>query len=110
MTCLVMENISSTNLSIVAMKRTAELRDNCDKYPVAYETISRKTYIDNVLIDAPNYEQLRKDIEEIEKVSAMGGSFNKDWTISGQDISEQFISVQLPNQIGVNEKRALGVS
>ena len=40
----------------------------------------------------------------------MGGFYYKDWTISGQDIPEQFISVQLPNQIGVNEERALGVS
>ena len=53
----------------------------------------------NVLIDAPNCDQLKKDIEEIKKVIAMGGFFYKDWTISGQDIPEQFISVQLPNQI-----------
>ena len=102
MTRLVMGNIGSTNLSIVAMKKTADLGDNRTKYPIAFDTISRKTYVDNVLIDPPNHVKLKKDIEEIELVSAMGGFYYKEWTISSQDVPEQFISVQLPNQIGVD--------
>ena len=73
MTRLVMGNIGSTNLSIVVMKKTADLGDNRIKYPVAYETIFKKTYVDNVLIDAPDYNKLKKDIKEIKLVSAMGG-------------------------------------
>ena len=46
-----MGNIGSTNLSIVAMKKTADLGDNHIKYPVAYKTISKMTQVDNVLID-----------------------------------------------------------
>ena len=110
MTRLVMGNIGSTNLSIVVMKKTADLGDNRIKYSLAYETISKKTYVDNILIDAPDYNKLRRYIEEIKLVSAMGGFFYKEWTISGQDIPEQFISIQLPNQIGVDEERALIVS
>ena len=98
-----MGNIGSTNLSIVAIKKTADLGDNCKKYPVAYETIFKKIYVDNILIEAPDYSKLKKDIEEIKLVSAMGGFFYKEWTISGQDIPEQFISIQLLNQIGVSE-------
>ena len=52
---------------------------------------------------------LKADIEEIEKVSAMGGFYYKDWIISGRDIPEQFISVQLPGAISVDEERALGM-
>ena len=65
MTRLVMGNIGSTNLSIVAMKKTADLGDNRTKYPVAFDTISRKTYVDNFRIDAPNHVKLKKDIEDI---------------------------------------------
>ena len=66
MTCLVMGNIGSKNQSIVTIQKAAELGDNRVKYPVAYETISKKTYVDNVLIDTPDHNQLKKYIEEIE--------------------------------------------
>lgn len=104
MTHLVMGNIASTNLSILAMRKTAELGNNPTKYPVTYDTITRRTYVDNVLIDTSNHHKLGKDIAEIELVSEKGVE------ISRQDVPEQFISVQLPNQKVVDEERALGVS
>ena len=59
---------------------------------------------------ALDVDTIKKDIKEIEKVSVMGGFHYKDWLILGQDVKEQLISVQLPNQIGADEERCLGVS
>ena len=109
MTRLVMGNKTSGGLFMVAMRETAELGDNATKYPAAHETITRNAYVDNVFRTAPDIANLRSDIDEIEKVSAMGGFYYKDWLISGQDIPEQLIGVQLPNAIASDEERALGI-
>ena len=110
MTRLVMGNKPSGGLSMVAMRETADLGDNALMYPAAYETITRDAYVDNVFRTAPDIETLKRDIADIEKVSAMGGFYYKDWIISGQDIPEQLIGVQLPNAIAVDEERALGIN
>ena len=39
----------------------------------------------------------------------MGGFYYKEWLVSGQDIPEQLIGVQLPNAIAQDEEKALGV-
>ena len=64
--------------------------------------------MDNVCRVAPDVDTIKEDIKEVEKVSAMGGFHYKEWVISGQDVTEQLISVQLPNQIGADEDRCLG--
>ena len=110
MTRLVMGNKPSGALSMVAMRETAELGDNAVMYPAAHETITKDAYVDNVFRTAPDIETLQRDITEIEKVSAMGGFYYKEWIISGQDIPEQLIGVQLPNAIAVDEERALGIN
>ena len=110
MTRLVMGNTGSPSLSIVSVHETAELGDNRSNYPVAYNTLKKNSYVDNVCRVAPDIDTIKRDIEEIEKVSAMGGFHYKEWVISGQDVTEQLISVQLPNQIGADEERCLGVS
>ena len=94
---------------MVAMRETAQLGDNATKYPASHETITRNAYVDNVFRTAPDIANLRSDIDEIEKVSAMGGFYYKDWLISGQDIPEQLIGVQLPNAIASDEERAFGI-
>ena len=110
MTRLVMGNKPSGALSMVAMRETVEMDDNAQKFPAAHETITKDAYVDNVFRTAPDITTLKADIEEIEKVSAMGGFYYKEWIISGQDIPEQFISVQLPGAISVEEERALGIT
>ena len=107
---LVMGNKPSGALSMVAMRETAELGENRSLYPAAYETLVKNSYVDNVFRVAPTIETLKDDINQIEKVSAMGGFYFKDWIISGEDVPEQLISVQLPYAIGVEEERCLGVS
>ena len=84
--------------------------DNEAKYPVAFETITRNCYVDNAFCTGPDRGKLIEDIKEIEDVCGLGGFKFKEWIVSGQDIPEQFVSVKLPNQIGVDEERALGVS
>ena len=49
--------------------------------------------MDNVCRVAPDIVSIKKDIQEIELVSAMGGFHYKDWVIFGQDVKEQLISV-----------------
>ena len=105
-----MGNICSPSLLIVAIHETAELGDNRTRYPVAYQTLKRNSYVDNVCRVAPDVVSIKKDIQEIELVSAMGGFHYKEWVISGQDVKEQLISVQLPKQISADEERCLGVS
>ena len=109
MTRLVMGNIGSPSLSLVAVHETAELDDNRSKYPVAHEALTKNSYVDNVCLNAPNMEKIKEDINEVETVSAMGGFHYKPWIISGQDVQEQLIKVQLPHQIGADEERCLGV-
>ena len=107
---LVMGNMPSPNLAIVGLNKTVTMDGNEVKHPVAFETITRNCYVDNAFRNGPDLETLVGDIKEIEYVCALGGFYFKEWIISGQDIPEQFISVKLPNQIGVDEERALGVS
>ena len=109
MTRLVMGNKPSGSLSQVALRQTSELNDNAEKYPVAHEAITEDSYVDNIFRTAPDIATLRADIAEIELVSAMGGFFYKEWMLSGHDQPEQLIGVQLPNAIGANEEKALGM-
>ena len=109
MTRLVMGNKPSGNLSLIALRETAELNNNKEKYPEAYQAIKNDSYVDNLFVTADNVENLKAKIKEIEKVSAMGGFFYKDWIISGEDIPEQLIGVTLENAIGIDEEKALGI-
>ena len=104
-----MGNKPSGNLSLVALKETAELDDNKEKYPAAYQAIKNDSYVDNLFVTAPDINILKAKIKEIEKVSAMGGFFFKEWIVSGEDIPEQLIGVKLEDAIGEDEEKALGL-
>ena len=75
MTRLVMGNKPSGNLSSIALRETADLNDNREKYPEAYQAIKHDSYVDNLFVTADNVENLKAKIKDIEKVSAMGGFF-----------------------------------
>ena len=107
---LVMGSKPSVPISGVAMSETGKLKDFEQRYPVAYEALTFKAYVDNIFHTGPSIEQVKKDIDEIEFVAAKGGFKFKEWIISGQDIPQQVISVHLPNQIAEDEERALGVN
>ena len=100
----------SVPISGVAMAETGKLEDFEQRYPVAYEALTNKAYVDNIFHTAPSYDKVKADIDEIEFVAARGGFYFKDWVISGQEIQQQIISVSLPNQISEDEERALGVN
>ena len=55
MTRLVMGNKPSTNISIVAVKETAQLEDFKTRYPVAYQALMYDSYVDNVFLTAPDF-------------------------------------------------------
>ena len=107
MTRLVMGNIPSTNISLVAVKETAELEDSKTTHPVGYEALSKDSYVDNVYLTAPDIDKLDDGIKEIEFVAAKGGFKFKEWVRSGQDVPEQIVSVKL--QDAVDEEKVLGL-
>ena len=107
---LVMGNKPSVPISGVAMAETGKLYDFEQKYPIAFEALTNKAYVDNIFHTSPTLEKLKADIAEIELVASAGGFKFKEWVISGQNIPQQTISVYLPNQISEDEERALGVN
>ena len=105
---LVIGNNPSGNLSLVALKETAELGTNRIDFPAAYQTIKYDSYVDNLFATASNIRELRAKIEEIENVSAMGGFHYKEWIISGEDISTQLIGAPIEMDTS-DEEKALGI-
>ena len=79
-------------------------------YPVAYQTLTKDVYVHNVFRVDLNMLVMTKNIKAIEKILAQGGLYYKPWIISGQDVPEQFITVQLPNTIGEDKERCLWVN
>ena len=51
-----MGNTGSPSLSIVAIHETAELGNNPSTYPVAYDTLKKNSYVDNVCRVAPDVD------------------------------------------------------
>ena len=101
MTRLVMGNKPSANLSIIAVRKTAELGTFPEQFPVAYKALIDDSYVDNVFITAPNIDKLRSGIEEIVFVGKKGGFKFKEWIVLD--------SVQLPGAASADEEKALGV-
>jgi len=92
---LVIGNNPSGNLSLVALKETAELVTNRIDFSAAYQIIKFDSNVDNLFVIASNIRELRAKIEEIENASAMGGFHYKEWIISGEDISAQLIGTSI---------------
>ena len=109
MTRLVMGNKPSANLSIIAVRKTAELENFSEQYPIAFKAIVEDSYVDNVFITAPDIDKLSFGIEEIEFVGKKGGFRFKEWIVSGQKVRQQVIGIQLPGAVTPDEEKALGV-
>ena len=110
MTRLVMGNRPSGPISCVAVHETARLGNHENQFPAAFEALSNNTYVDNTFITGPDLNKVKQDISEVELVAGTGGFYYKEWIISGQKVPDQFIAVHLPDQILVEEERALGVN
>ena len=107
---LVMGNMPSSNISIVAVHETANLFDFKTKYPDAYEALTQDSYVDNVFVTAASQDELRTKIEEVEHVCNYGGFYFKPWMKSGvckgvKKIAGQGSSVCVYDQV----EKALGV-
>ena len=109
MTRLVMGNKPSANLSIIAVRKTAELENFSEQYPIAFKALVEDSYVDNVFITAPDIDKLSFGIEEIEFVGKKGGFRFKEWIVSGQKVPQQVIGIQLPGAVTPDEEKALGV-
>ena len=110
MTRLGMGNKISSNFSIIAVNDTAELVDFPTRFPDAHKALTEDTYVDNVLVVKPTFEEIKITVEQIELVSAKGGFFYKPWIISGQNIPHRVIQVTLPNAISVDVEKELGIN
>ena len=106
---LVMGNIMSPNISGISVKETANLKNLPERFPVAHKALTEDTYVDNVLIVKPNISQKNDAIKEIEYVARKGGFKFKPWVRSGENVSPQEIQLNLPNAIGADEEKALGI-
>ena len=106
---LVMGNMPSAGLSGTALSETAKLDDYPVRYPHAHKALTEDNYVDNVFLTASDHEKINTKIAEIEAVAAKGGFFFKPFIISGQKQPDVCIGVVLPDQIGINEEKALGV-
>ena len=109
MTRIIMGSKPSPAISCIAVAETARLCDFETKYPAAFEALTFNSYVDNTFITGQDIDTVRANIAETEIVAAKGGFYYKEWVVSGQQVGEQTISVNLPNQIAVDEERALGV-
>ena len=109
MTRMVMGVKSSANFAVIAMKETAKLYDYEQRYPVAKKALSEDSYMDNTFVTAATPAELEAKIKEVEFVASEGGFKYKEWIVAGQNVPDQVISVALPNALGVNEEKALGI-
>ena len=106
---LVMGNRPSANVSQIALKETAKLEDNEERFPHAYAALCKDSYVDNTFVTANNHEVIHQKIAETEHVAGMAGFRYKPWVISGQDEGTVMVG-QGPAGEGENtEEKALGL-
>ena len=109
MSRLVMGNIPSTNMSIVAMRVNASRGDNEQEYPAAYKALVKNSYVDNTLITAPNNNKLDKDIAETESVANSGGFYYKEWPKSKVAVQGSDNVLLAGSPFDPEEEKALGL-
>ena len=109
MTRLVMGLIPSTNIAVIAMKETSKLGNFKVDKPDAHQALSKDSYADNTFVMGNSPEAVKNKVAEVEYVAGQGGFKYKEWTFSGEKVPHHVISVHLPNQIGVEEEKALGL-
>ena len=103
---LVMGNKPSANVSQIALKETAHLDDNAEKFPAARTALCDNSYVDNVFTIADSHEEVKGNIADIEEVAGQGGFlFKQPWMISGQTKE----NVQIGAPPSENTEKALGI-
>ena len=105
MTRLVMGNKPSSNCSGVALRETAFLEDNDQKYPRAARALTRDSYVDNTFVTSDSIPNIQAVIGEVEHVAGVAGFSYKPWVVSGDNVPDQL----LVNAQDVDEEKALGV-
>ena len=99
----------------LAMRETARLPEFVE-YAEGRRVIEEDTYVDDILTSHDCAEQLKKITKQVETILQAGGFALKPWTFSGQSgrrsqeaqKGEREVLI-LPNQMGAEEDKALGV-
>ena len=70
-------------ISAITIEKTAELPEN-SIYPEAITALLESTYVDDVILDDDNKENLLKVATDVDKVLESGGFKTKHWIVSGE--------------------------
>ena len=106
---LIMGSKPAANYAIIALKETVDFESNQEKHPRAVEVVQEDSYMDDLFACDDSREELQKTINDVNAAVEKGGFVCKEWKISHDDVENVEINVKLPNQIGEDEEKALGV-
>ena len=110
MTRLVMGNKPSANASQIALKETAFIDGNDEKYPNAKIALTEDSYVDNTFITSDSISNIQQSISNVEYVASQGGFFYKPWVVSGQKVSNVQLLMTPPSNSSPDDiEKALGV-
>lgn len=88
-------------IATLAMRKTAEMQES--KFPRVNETISRNSYVDDILFSNNSEDKAIKDMNDTEKVLEQEGFYIKHWIVSG-NIDHKDINI-----VKLDEEKVLGL-
>ena len=110
MTRLIMGNKPSANASQIALKETAFIDGNDEKYPNAKIALTEDSYVNNTFITSDSISNIQLNISNVEYVASQGGFFYKPWVVSGQKASNVQLLMTPPSNSSHDDiEKALGV-
>lgn len=109
MKVLIMGHKPSSNIAIIALRETTNLRDFPKKYPKPHRAINEDSFVDNIFILQDTMEDAMEGIKQVEEVSAYGGFKYKEWTTSGQKTKPENAIITLIAADPEEDEKALGL-
>ena len=92
-------------IATAALRKTAEMGKSI--YPREAQTISKNSYMDDILDSLDNQEKEKTTITNIEDLLKKGNFFIKHWTISGDQTEP--LNQDVPDQLAVDGEKVLGI-
>ena len=110
MNVLIMGHKPSSNLAIIALKETGNLKDFPEKYPKARGALQEDSFVDNIFMLDNSIEDVLEGIKQVENISAQGGFKYKPWMISGQSQEDDTGEVKImPHSPDGEDEKAVGL-